>query len=205
MGTVFSMSPGEAIQRVKDGNERFLSGQKKYGSGTGKERLTELTGGQAPYATILSCSDSRVPPEHIFDAGFGDLFICRNAGNIIDEVTLGSIEYAAAHTGCPLLIVMGHENCGACGATIAHYKDPHHYETHNVDDIVRRIMPAVVEMKQFIADQNFVNQVVLSNVKNVCRQVVQRSTLLKGFIEKGEYKIIGAYYQLSTGKVSFVS
>lgn len=205
MGTGFSMSPEEALQKIKAGNERFLSGQKKHGSGTGRERLEELISGQAPYATILSCSDSRVPPEHIFDAGFGDLFICRNAGNIIDEVTLGSIEYAAAHTGCPLLIVMGHESCGACGATIAHYKNPDHHETHNVDDIVRRIMPAVIEMKDQAGDPSFANKVVLTNVKNVCRNVLQRSPLLKQFVDSEKYRIVGAYYQLSTGKVNFVS
>lgn len=204
MSQKMSMHPDEAVTKLKAGNDRFVSGQSKFGSGLGPDRLKQLVSGQAPYATVLSCSDSRVPVEFIFDAGFGDVFICRNAGNIIDELILGSIEYAAAHTGCPVLLVLGHESCGACGATVAHYKDARHHETGNVDDIVRRIMPAVIATKPNFDEKQFVNEVARTNIINNMNHVSQRSPLLKGMVEKGDYKIIGGFYNLTSGKVNFL-
>lgn len=200
----FSMKPEEALVKIKSGHTRFVNNQPKLGSGIGQNRIKELTTGQAPYATVLTCSDSRVAPEFIFDAGLGDIFICRNAGNIIDEVTLGSIEYAAAHTGCPLLVVLGHESCGACGATVAHYKDPHHHETDNVDDIIRRIMPAVISTKPNFDEKLFTNEVAKTNVAMVTKHIQQRSPLLRKFIEAGSYRVVGAYYNISSGKVDFM-
>jgi carbonic anhydrase len=197
------MKPEEALAKLRSGNERFSNGRSQLGSGIGQTRLQELTGGQAPYATVLTCSDSRVAPEYIFDAGLGDIFICRNAGNVLDEVTLGSIEYAAAHTGCPLLVVLGHQSCGACTATVAHVKNPDMHETDNVDDIVRRIMPAVIATPSMDDQKAYVDQVAKTNVAKVCRQVTQRSPLLGSFIQKGEYQVVGAFYNLASGKVDF--
>lgn len=205
MGHGFSMKPTEALEKLIAGNHRFVSGDYRHGSGIDRPRLTSLLGGQAPYATVLTCSDSRVPPEYIFDAGFGDIFICRNAGNIIDEVTLGSIEYAAAHTGCPLLVVMGHESCGACAATVAHHRDSTLHETHNVDDIVRRILPAVIATPPSDDGKAFAKAVELTNVKNVCNHVLQRSPLLHHYVDKGDYQIVGAYYNLATGRVDILT
>lgn len=205
MAHAFSMKPDEALRKLINGNSRFVRGEVHHGSGIDKARLTALCAGQSPYATVLTCSDSRVPPEIIFDAGLGDIFICRNAGNVVDEVTLGSIEYAAAHTGCPLLVVMGHEKCGACGATIAHYRNPTHHETHNVDDIVRRVMPAVIATPPNDDPLAFSRAVELTNVKQVCRDVMERSPLLKGIVESGQYQVVGAYYQLATGTVDILS
>ncbi|MCK4231382.1 carbonic anhydrase [candidate division WOR-3 bacterium] len=205
-----SMLPLDALDNLRKGNARALAGERIYGSGIGPERLQELIGGQAPYATILTCADSRVPPEHIFDAGFGDLFVCRNAGNVLDEVTLGSVEYAAAHTGCPLFVVLGHTGCGAVGAAVAVVKNPDAYESHNVDDIIRRLLPAVLSTKppdlyrDKIDDPAWVDAAAYKNVKNVCNQTTQRSPLLKTLIKKGIFQVVGAFYDLASGQVEFM-
>jgi len=203
MAHAFSMKPEEALAKLREGNERFRKGENRFGSGIGLDRLKDVTGGQSPYATILTCSDSRVPPEFIFDAGVGDVFICRNAGNILDEVILGSIEYAAAHTGCPLLVVLGHESCGACTATVAHFRNPDMHETSSVDDIVRRILPSVTAAPSQDDPKAYVDGVARTNVARVCAQVSQRSPLLKSFIDKGDYKVVGAFYRLDSGEVDW--
>jgi carbonic anhydrase len=203
MKNKFSMSPGKAFEKIKEGHRRFLEANHSFGSGVDLGRIQALTKGQTPYATILSCSDSRVPPEYLFGAGFGDLFICRNAGNIIDEVVIGSIEYAAAHTGCPLLIVLGHENCGAIGATVAHFKDPERSETQNIDEIIWRIMPAVLATKKDPSDPNYFNDITRKNVSNICKNILERSRLLDRFVSEGVYKVVGGFYRMSTGRVDF--
>jgi carbonic anhydrase len=200
-----ALTPDEALTRLKEGHDRFAQGSHRHNDHLDAEYRAELGRGQTPYASVLTCADSRVAPEHIFDAGLGDIFVCRNAGNVFDEVTLGSIEYAAAHTGCSLLVVMGHSSCGAAGATVAYAKDPTMHESPNVDDVLRRILPAVIATRRDgLADAEWANQAARQNVENVCRQVRQRSPLLRDKIDRGEFRVVGAWYDISTSRVTFI-
>lgn len=201
-----SMSPREALDKLMEGNKRFVAGKMNHNNNIDAARRDAITKGQAPYATILGCSDSRVSLEHIFDAGLGDLFVCRNAGNILDEVMLGSIEYAAAHAGCPLLMVLGHQFCGAVTATVGFAQNLEHHESPSVDHIFRRLLPAVSATKPDEANStsDWVEAATAKNVENICVQVKRESHILKSMIEKGDYKVIGAYYDLTTGEVKIL-
>ncbi|MBD3399715.1 MAG: carbonic anhydrase [Candidatus Coatesbacteria bacterium] len=204
--TTTALSPGEALFKLKEGHARSLSGERRYGSGTGPERLVELTQGQSPYATILTCADSRVPPEHIFDAGLGDLFVCRNAGNLLDSVTLGSIEYAAAHTGCPLLVVLGHTNCGALGAAVAAYRSPGSSESPSVDSIIHKLLPAVIATRPGDDNvNNWIDAAAMWNVKHSAFYATRRSAILHKLHKEGRFSVIGAFYNLATGQVDFLN
>jgi len=199
-----NMSPTDALNRLKEGNQRFSTNALSHTQRIDDARRQELTGGQAPYAAVLTCADSRTSPSHIFDGALGELFVCRNAGNLIDEVTLGSIEYAAAHTGCPLLCVLGHNKCGAVGAAVAAAKDPAAYETHNVDDIVRRLLPAVLATRGVSEDDGvWTDEAAKKNVQMVCEHVKQRSPLLRDLMDKGDFKVVGGFYDLGSGQVEF--
>jgi len=199
-----SMDPKEAIDKLLEGNERFVQGQLSHFERIGDDRRKELTTGQAPFAGVLTCADSRTPPEHIFDAGLGELFVCRNAGNLIDQATLGSLEYAVAHTGCPVVAVMGHNKCGAVGAAVAKARNPAMYETHNVDDIVMRLMPAVIatSLQAGVGDEEWVDAAAKRNVMDTCRKVVNQSSLLTRKVKEGQAAVVGLWYTLETGKVS---
>jgi carbonic anhydrase len=200
-----SIPPSEAFDKLKAGNERFASNELSHTQRINDARRQELTQGQAPFAAVLTCADSRTSPSHIFDAGLGELFVCRNAGNLIDEATLGSIEYAAAHTGCPLLCVLGHNKCGAVGAAVAAAKDPTVFETPNVDDIVRRLLPAVLATRpQASDDAAWTDEAAKKNVQMVCEHVKQRSPLLRSMIEKGDFKVVGGFYDLGSGQVEYI-
>ncbi len=198
-----SMDPKEAIEKLFEGNERFVQDQLSHVQRTGDERRKELTGGQAPFAAVLACADSRTPPEHIFDAGLGELFVCRNAGNLIDQATLGSFEYAVAHTGCPVVAVMGHNKCGALGAAVAKAKNPALYETHNVDDIVMRLIPSVIatSLQAGMGDEEWIDAAAKRNVMDTCRKIVNQSALIAHKAKAGEAAVIGLWYNLGTGKV----
>jgi carbonic anhydrase len=200
-----AVSPFEALDRLVSGNQRFVSGEHTHADRIGESRRKDLSNGQAPFAAILTCADSRTPPEHIFDAGLGELFVCRNAGNIVDEVILGSIEYSAAHTGCPLVCVLGHTSCGAVGATLAAARNPESHETHNVDDIIRRIMPAVMATAEGQTDdKEWTDTAAKKNVVNSCKHFMQRSPLLKDMVLKGRFGVVGAWYDLGSGTVEIL-
>jgi carbonic anhydrase len=203
MSAEAQLSPEKAVKRLLEGNERYRSQEPTNVTRLDESRRKELTGGQTPFASILTCADSRTPPEHIFDAALGELFVCRNAGNVVDDVTLGSIEYAAAHTGCPVVVVMGHNACGAVAAAVAAAKDPDVHETHNVDDIVRRIMPAVMSTAEGQTDEReWADTAAKKNVLFSCRNILQRSNLLRKKVRKGTYAVAGAWYDLESGRVS---
>jgi carbonic anhydrase len=199
------MPPSAAFEKLMEGNERYTENRLGSLSRIGDERRQELTGGQSPFAAVLACADSRTPPEHIFDAALGELFVCRNAGNLIDEVTLGSIEYAVAHTGCPLVCVLGHNSCGAVGATVASAKDPMAYETFNVDDIVRRLMPAVLATREGQSDDGeWTDAAARKSVEITCQKMVRQSPLMADKLRKGEVMIFGGWYDLGSGKVDVI-
>lgn len=199
-----SMPPATAKEKLINGNRRYAENNLTSPERLGSSRRQELLGGQSPYAAVLTCADSRVPPEHVFDAALGEVFTCRNAGNLIDEATLGSIEYAVAHTGCPLVCIMGHNKCGAVGAAVAAAKDPSLHESPNIDDIVRRLLPAVIATKkEGQSDAEWTDAAAKQNVKDACAHVLQRSSIIKSKVEAGDCEVLGAWYDLDSGKVDF--
>jgi carbonic anhydrase len=199
-----SISPQAALEKLKEGHQRFREEQFKHNDHISSARREELTAGQAPYASILTCADSRTPPEHLFDAGLGDLFVARNAGNLFEPVTLGSFEYAAAHAGCPLGIVLGHTKCGAVGATLQLVKDPDASESPNVDAITRSLLPAVLAtVNHGQNDAEWTDAAARKNVENMVLQAKRQSPLLSYKIKKGEYLLIGGFYDLESGEIEF--
>ena len=184
------------INKLKIGNERFASGNPIHPHQSEKRRL-EVAEGQKPIAVILTCSDSRVPPEIIFDQGLGDLFVICTAGNIVDDIVIGSIEFAVKNLGVKVIIVMGHENCGAVAATIKGESEPGH-----INSIINAIRPAVESVK----DQpgNLLENAVKVNVEVVVERLKSIKPILSGFIIEDNLKIVGAIYNLNSGLVEFL-
>ncbi|MFZ5641908.1 MAG: carbonic anhydrase [Bacillota bacterium] len=188
----------EAKQLLIDGNNRFVAGNlaTKDLSETKREDLKK--NGQKPFAVIVSCSDSRVPPELLFDQGIGDLFIIRVAGNVVDPVAMGSIEYAVEHLGSPLIVVMGHEKCGAVKATVDGGEAP-----GSIGSIVAKIKPAVDKAKAAgaAADQ-LAEKSADENVKLVMAEV-EKSPVIKHLMESGKVSVVGAKYHIGGGQVEW--
>jgi carbonic anhydrase len=183
----------EALAKLKEGNERYVSGIRQNYSII--ERRKELVEGQHPFATILSCSDSRVVPEYIFDAKPGELFIVRTAGNIAGPIDLGSLEYGCEHLHTPVLIVMGHEKCGAVSATCQCKGDS---KEGNIRAIVEEIAPAAKK-------ENFdASRTILCNIECSIENIRKRSKIISHLEKEGKLKIIGAMYSLESGKVEFL-
>ncbi|MFO7447351.1 MAG: carbonic anhydrase [Ignavibacteriaceae bacterium] len=157
------------------------------------ERVREIYKEQHPFAVILSCSDSRVPPEVIFDEGLGDLFVIRVAGNVADEVVMGSIEYAAKYLAAPLVLVMGHEHCGAVHAAL----EPGEYG-ENINRIIEKIAPAVEKTKSLPGDHY--HNAVVENIK-IVKTILEEDPELKPFVMEGKLKIVSGIYNLGTGEV----
>jgi carbonic anhydrase len=192
-----SVAPAEAISKLKEGNGRYTSGNLQH-PGQTTERRTELANTQHPFAAIVSCSDSRVPPEIVFDQGLGDLFIVRVAGNVINDEGLGSIEYTVDHLGTRLILVLGHQRCGAVDAAretiAAKGKAPGHIES-----LVRAIKPAVEATAKEDLDAT-----IKANVKHVVQALRSSTPILKAKVDSGEIQIVGGYYSLDTGSVTFL-
>ena len=216
--------PAEAISRLKEGNGRYASGNQQHPHESREERAhiatdsyenagmiflgmtaaeaakrrAELTKSQHPFAIIVSCSDSRVPPEIVFDQGLGDLFVLRVAGNVIDDHSLGSAEYAADHLAVRLIVVLGHQRCGAVKAAketiAAKSKAPGH-----IQSLVTAIEPAV---EATVKDD--LEATVRANVKNVVQALRSSTPVLKAKVDSSELRVVGAYYSLDTGSVTFL-
>lgn len=187
-----------AKQLLVDGNKRFVSGNvlKKDLSNTRRENL--FTNGQKPFAVIVSCSDSRVPPEILFDQALGDLFIVRTAGNVLDPVGMGSVEYGVEHLKAPLLVVMGHEACGAVKATVEGGTAP-----GSIGAIVKKIRPSVDKAKAAGAtEKDIYEKTTDENIKATIADL-EKSPVVKELVEAGHLKIVGAKYHLQTGEVTF--
>ncbi|MDX2110200.1 MAG: carbonic anhydrase [Verrucomicrobiota bacterium] len=185
-----------ALQRLTEGNKRFVDNTPQHIDQSADRRL-EVSKGQHPMAIILTCSDSRLPPEIIFDQGLGDLFVIRNAGNVLDDHALGSMEYAIDHLNVGLLVVLGHEQCGAVKATVAGGEVPGH-----IRSIVESIQPAVDACKGKPGDP--VDNAVLANVVRCTTLLKRIEPIINQAVASGRLKIIGARYELSTGKVEFL-
>ena len=192
-----SVAPPEAISKLKEGNGRYTNGTLQH-PGQTAERRTELKNTQYPFATIVSCSDSRVPPEIVFDQGLGDLFIVRVAGNVINDEGLGSIEYTVDHLGTRLILVLGHQRCGAVDAAretiAAKGKAPGH-----IQSLVTAIKPAVEATAK-----DDLETTIKSNVKNVVQALRSSTPILKAEVDSGKIQVIGGYYSLDTGAVTFL-
>ena len=190
------MSAQEALKKLAAGNQQYVAGRMTHPNQT-PECRARVAEGQHPFAIILSCSDSRVPPEVIFDQGLGDLFTVRVAGNIAEPATIGSIEYAAEHLGSPLLVVLGHSRCGAVEAAAKRGETPGH-----IADIIAAIRPAVERAKGMPGDP--VDNAVRANVRMVVEQLKSSQPVLFHLVEEGKLQIVGAYYDLDTGKVDIL-
>jgi len=191
----------EALSRLKEGNARFVSGQARFPT-VHKEVLAELAKGQRPYATILGCSDSRVPPELVFDAAFGELFIIRVAGNILGESINGTLQYAGTHLHTPLFVVLGHEGCGAVEAALA---EKFHGANHRsrIALLLENIVPALDDLDPTLAPAELLSAAVEANVRRTIRELLE-SPEGKARMAEGGVKLIGAVYDLVTGRVRFL-
>ncbi len=196
-GNPSGVSPDQAVEKLLEGNRRFVEGKLINGPKP-FERDEELRKKQRPFATILSCSDSRVPPETIFDQGRGDIFIVRVAGNTIDDLALGSLEYGVTQLGANLLMVLGHEKCGAVDATLAGKPLPGH-----IDDIAKLIAPAMAS-KPSCEEKDNLDCAVRGNVNWLMGKIPQSSPLLAPLVKSGKLKVVGAYYDLDSGKVELL-
>lgn len=187
----------EALQRLMEGNKRFVA-FKLHKPNANEERRQELDKGQQPFATIFSCVDSRVPPELVFDRGLGDLFVTRTAGQVADKSVLGSIEYGAEHLHIPLLMILGHTNCGAVKATIETVESNGHVEG-NVGALIDGIRPAVVKAKT-AGGGDLLDKAVRANVELAVERM-KNVPALSNDVKLGHLKIVGAVYNLDSGVV----
>ena len=201
------ISAVDALERLKSGNERFVSGQSDDDPSADHFRRLQLVSEQRPFAIILGCSDSRVPAEIVFDQGLGDLFVIRVAGNIVAPSQIGSIEFAAENFGTQLVVVMGHADCGAVKATLEQVRRPKAQRSRNLAAIVDRIRPAVEELATGSAHANaedLLDAAVRANVHASVEQLRHGSDILEDLITAGRLQIAGADYSLQTGRVEFL-
>jgi len=191
----------EVLARLVAGNTRFVRGEARFPT-LQKEVLAELAKGQRPYATIIGCSDSRVPPELVFDAGFGELFIIRIAGNVISPEVMGTIQYAAVHLHTPLFVVLGHEGCGAVQAAVA-VKEQGARERAGITLLLDRILPGLPNRNVALSDTEHIAAAVEANVLWSMRQLLETPEG-QARIAEGIVKLVGAVYELKTGRVRFL-
>lgn len=195
------LTPDEALELLKEGNRRFLD-DTTYEPTMDRMRRLELAAAQRPFAAYLSCSDSRVPPELLFERGLGELFIIRNAGNTLCTTALGSLEFAVAHLNVPLIVVMGHEACGALNAAVSLARGKASF-SGNISKVLQSLLPAVLETDPW-AD-HIVDAAAISNVRRVVRELREEaSPALLEPQRRDALKVVGAFYHLDSGKVDFL-
>ena len=197
----------ESLQMLMAGNKRYVEGKMAACTESNAASREKLAKGQKPYAIILSCSDSRVPPELIFDQSLGEIFVVRVAGNVPDPIVLGSIEYAAEHIGSPLILVLGHKRCGAVTATV----EADGKGEGNIGEIVKAIAPALGKVKERCKahkecekkdKEKLVECVVDENAKLAASNLVKQSKIIAELVKEGKVKIVSAKYDLDDGKVT---
>ena len=200
--TQAALSPADVVQLLKDGNERFLSGEPLERNFL--EQVQQTAEGQYPMAAILGCIDSRVPHEIIFDKGVGDIFSARVAGNFVNTDILGSLEFATAAAGSKVIVVLGHTECGAVKGACDHV------ELGNLTSTLANIAPAVYAVGDLIpgerssANKDYVQAVAHENVEMTVRNMVERSPVMHGLVEEGKLIVIGAMHDVATGEVIFM-
>lgn len=196
-----ALTPESVIKRLKEGNQRFMKNDLTLRDNSALVR--DATEGQYPKAVILSCVDSRIPVEDVFNKGIGDLFVARVAGNFVNEDILGSMEFGCKVSGAKLILVLGHESCGAIKSAIDDVK------MGNITAMLAKIKPAIAGSQDFVGDKtskndDFVDAVAKKNVLLTIQNIKAKSPILKEMAEKGEIKIVGAYYDLHSGEVIFL-
>ena len=200
------ISASDALERLREGNRRFVSDVRGSAARVTQTRRIELAEGQEPFAIILGCSDSRVPAEIVFDQGLGDLFVIRVAGNIVASSQVGSVEFAAERFGTPLVVVLGHSRCGAVLATLEELMRPREKQSRNLRSIVDRIRPSVegllaTELRH--DSEALVRHAVRANIRASANQLRHGSDVLEELIQKARVLVVGAEYSLETGRVDF--
>lgn len=200
------MEPREALERLKEGNRRFMRGESHVEQFRSVEHLKKLArDGQRPFAIVLSCSDSRSPAEILFDTGVGDLFIIRVAGNVIAPSLIGSVEFAISNLDTRLVVVMGHTGCGAVGATLDAIRGPAQRRSRNISDIMSRIRPGIESLLLAPLDETQLREeAVTANVRASVAQLRHGSRLIEDRISKGEIQVEGAVFELETGLARFL-
>lgn len=191
----------EALVRLREGNERFLRGEARFPT-VQKEILADLAKGQQPYATILGCSDSRVPPELVFDAGFGELFVIRLAGNVLSPEVAGTIQYAAVHLQTPLFVVLGHEGCGAVQAALSSLRHGTR-EKSRIEALLHNILPGLAGIDPELPWEEQLRLAVEANVRSALRRILETPEAEARRAE-GVLQLVGAIYDLATGRVRFL-
>ena len=189
-------SAAEVWKSLMAGNQRFVAGKPQARDLVSLRR--KLASGQSPSAIILSCSDSRVGPELVFDQSLGDIFVVRTAGNVADKVALGSVEYAVEHLHSPLLVVLGHQKCGAVNAACSGEKMP----SQNLDAIVEKINPAVTQAKSYAHGDDLVESAIQENVRQSAKDILANSSIIRDAVNSGKVTVIEAEYELDTGRVA---
>ncbi len=185
----------DALSRLLSGDKRFVAGKSEEPHGAALiERRHALAKEQKPFAVIVSCSDSRVPPELVFDVSLGDIFVVRTAGEVVGAVELGSIEYAIEHLGTHLIVVLGHEHCGAVSAAVSEAQ-----EAGDIPDVLKAILPAVEETKGQSGDP--IENAVRANARDIAKRLQSTGPIIAPRVQSGEVKIVAAYYSLDTGQV----
>ena len=193
------LTPDQALQLLRDGNERFMT-DAPFRNQQGRERRVQIARGQSPFCVLVGCSDSRVPPELLFGRGLGELFIVRNAGNTIDIAALGSVEYGVGVLGCPLVVVLGHESCGAVAAAVDVVEKNATFPGV-IGEMVQPIIPAVLSVRGQPGD--LLDNAVRANARRVASRLKTQSPVLQEALRTNKVKIVSARYSLSNGDVDW--
>ncbi len=200
------VNPDDALKLLVDGNRRFVEQKRTYPDQT-IDRVRYVSNGQHPFACVLGCSDSRVSPEIVFDQGLGDIFDVRVAGNVATDDTIGSVEFSTLQLGCQLVVVLGHEKCGAVQAAILRVlrktQNANKPLPGKINSVVNPILPIVASVRNQPGD--ITDNVVIGNVKYQVQKLQERSPILTQLIQQGKLKIVGARYDLHSGKVNILA
>ncbi|MBE8998190.1 carbonic anhydrase [Nostoc sp. LEGE 12447] len=191
------VSPNEAIKRLLDGNQRFINQKRQYPDQS-LEHLRLVAKAQYPFAAILGCADSRVPAEIVFDQGLGDLFVVRVAGNVVSDTVIGSLEYSTTVLGSQLIVVLGHKRCGAVAEAIKNEPLP-----GRIGLIIEGIKPSIERVKLRTGDN--MQNAVIANIQYQTEKLQESSTILAKLLSEGKLKIVGACYDIDTGKVNIIT
>ena len=193
-----SITPDLALQQLMEGNLRYAQGNASHPHQS-LERRAELVSGQHPFAVILGCSDSRIPPELIFDQGLGDIFVIRTAGEVVDNASLASIEYAVEHLGVPLVMVLGHDSCGAVTAAVQGGEAEGH-----LGSLMDFILPAVEQAREAGEGSDLLNSSIDNNIFNIVKELQESQPVLSEKVKAGELMILGAHYHLDSGEIEIL-
>ena len=200
------ISANAALEKLREGNRRFVAGEIDAESLARRAHQADMSGGQAPVAIVLACSDSRVPVELVFDQGFGDLFVIRVAGNVVAPCQIGSIEFAVNQFGTHLVVVLGHSNCGVVIAALEEVALEQTHHSPNLRAIVDRVRPAIAPVLEAHPDSNqrtLTAAAVRANIRASVQRLLHGSLIIEQLVDDGDLRIVGAEYSIESGKVDF--